>query len=181
MLVPSPVNVIWDSPQVQSTDIRPLDAELVGTIEKTSSSDDQLILSSEVELGMPLPLVSLLPRLWILDSGFAMNSTRTEISFPDGAGCSLETGIFINNQFVPAVNGESFETTDPYTQKTICTVSRGIAKDIDRAVYAATEAFAQWKKTTSQDRGRLLAKLADLVDRDADTLAKLEVLVFSDD
>lgn len=96
-----------------------------------------------------------------------------------GRQIKLNTGLFINNQFVPSVDGkETIECINPATEETICSIVAATAKDIDVAVAAAREAFnTTWGKNVSGfERARLLNKLADLMERDAQELAELEAL-----
>lgn len=109
------------------------------------------------------------------DNRTQMTMMHTEIPFPDGTSHHQPTGLLINNQFQPSADGSTFETVNPYTQKAICNVAQGKLADIDRAVAAAEGSFPKWKRTTPQERGRILHRLADLVERDADILAKIEV------
>ncbi|KAJ5488423.1 Aldehyde dehydrogenase C-terminal [Penicillium expansum] len=75
-------------------------------------------------------------------------------------------GLFINNEFVKGVDGKTFETLNPTTEKPITSVYEASEKDVDIAVKAAREAFeGAWKKVTPSDRGRMLTKLADLFER----------------
>jgi aldehyde dehydrogenase (NAD+) len=84
---------------------------------------------------------------------------------------------FINNEFVKGVDGKTFETLNPTTEKPITSVYEASEKDVDIAVKAAREAFeGAWKKVTPSDRGRMLTKLADLFERDMETLASIEAL-----
>ena len=104
-----------------------------------------------------------------------------EVTIP-GTGEKLQikyTQIFINNEFVPSVSGKKFPTVDPSTGEKICDVEEGDKADVDRAVAAAKKAFAlgsEWRLTDASARGRMLYKLAGLVERDRDYLAKLETL-----
>lgn len=84
----------------------------------------------------------------------------------------------IDGQWVESSSGETFETSDPATGEVLARVARGNAADIDRAVKAARRAFLNpaWRKMSANDRTRLLLKLADLIERDADELAVLECL-----
>ncbi|KAH8106050.1 NAD-aldehyde dehydrogenase [Cristinia sonorae] len=96
-----------------------------------------------------------------------------------GRKIQVPTGLFINNEFVPSADSkETIECIDPATESTICSVVAGSAKDIDLAVRAARHAFATtWgKHVTGFERSRLLNKLADLIERDAQQLAELECL-----
>lgn len=89
------------------------------------------------------------------------------------------TQIFINNEFVDAVSGKSFPTINPCTGKKIIDVAEGDKKDVDRAVAAAKAAFdrkSSWRQMDASARGKLLNKLADLLERDMNYLASLESL-----
>lgn len=93
--------------------------------------------------------------------------------------CHHHQQLFINNEFVPAINGKTFPTINPSTGEKICDVSEGFKEDIDRAVAAAKEAFklgSVWRTMDASARGKLVNKLADLLERDADYIAKLETL-----
>uniref|UniRef100_A0A914E3I7 Aldehyde dehydrogenase domain-containing protein n=1 Tax=Acrobeloides nanus TaxID=290746 RepID=A0A914E3I7_9BILA len=84
------------------------------------------------------------------------------------------TKIFINNEWHDAINGKTFATTNPTTGKKICNVQAGEKEDVDKAVKAAAEAFklgSPWRTMDAKDRGRLLNKLADLMERDQVYLA----------
>lgn len=86
---------------------------------------------------------------------------------------------FINNEWVDAVSGKTFATLNPCTEEVICQVSEGDKADVDIAVKAAREAFKRgsaWRIMDASDRGKLLNKLADLMERDQKYLANLETL-----
>ncbi|KAJ5178659.1 Aldehyde/histidinol dehydrogenase [Penicillium coprophilum] len=86
-------------------------------------------------------------------------------------------GLFINNEFVKGVDGKTFETLNPSNEQVITSVYEASEKDVDIAVKAAREAFeGSWKKVTPSDRGRMLTKLADLFEREMETLASIEAL-----
>lgn len=86
-------------------------------------------------------------------------------------------GLFINNEFVSGVEGTTFETINPHNEKPIVAVHEGTAKDVDIAVKAARSALnGDWKTTTPSERGRLLTRLADLLERDIETLTAIESL-----
>jgi len=88
------------------------------------------------------------------------------------------TKLFINNEWVDPVDGNSFETLNPATGETIATVAAAGPKDVDLAVKAARKALEQgpWSKLDAADRGRMLYHLADLVEEHASELATLESL-----
>nr|BAV14019.1 aldehyde dehydrogenase [Pholiota microspora] len=92
---------------------------------------------------------------------------------------TIPTGLFINNEFVPSADSqEVIHAYNPATEEIIASVVAGSAKDIDIAVAAARKAFnTTWgKNVTGWERSRLLNKLADLIERDAQELAELESL-----
>ncbi|KDR83838.1 hypothetical protein GALMADRAFT_680277 [Galerina marginata CBS 339.88] len=92
---------------------------------------------------------------------------------------TVPTGLFINNEFVASVDSqELIHATNPATEEVICSVVAGSPKDIDAAVNAARQAFkTTWgKNVTGFERSRLINKLADLIERDAQELAELETL-----
>jgi len=89
------------------------------------------------------------------------------------------TKLFIDNEWVDAVSGNTFPTVNPATGETICTVQEGDKADVDKAVAAARRAFklgSTWRTMDASARGVLLNKLADLIERDRLYLASLESL-----
>jgi aldehyde dehydrogenase (NAD+) len=89
------------------------------------------------------------------------------------------TKLLINNRWTDSESGKTFGTVNPATGKEICRVAEADAADVDRAIKAARAAFdakAPWRRMSAAERGRLLNWLADLVEKHADELAKLEAL-----
>uniref|UniRef100_A0A8D1GLP4 aldehyde dehydrogenase (NAD(+)) n=1 Tax=Sus scrofa TaxID=9823 RepID=A0A8D1GLP4_PIG len=87
--------------------------------------------------------------------------------------------IFINNEWHDAISKKTFPTVNPSTGDVICHVAEGDKEDVDRAVEAARAAFqlgSPWRRLDASDRGRLLNRLADLIERDRTYLAALETL-----
>ncbi|XP_023578729.1 retinal dehydrogenase 1-like isoform X2 [Octodon degus] len=87
------------------------------------------------------------------------------------------TKIFINNEWHDSVSGKKFPVINPATEEVICQVEEGDKADVDKAVKAAREAFAigsPWRTMDASERGRLLYKLADLIERDSVLLATME-------
>jgi aldehyde dehydrogenase (NAD+) len=89
-----------------------------------------------------------------------------------------QTQCFIGGKWLPAASGKTFETINPATEEVISQVAEGDATDVDLAVDAAREALEHgpWSKMDARDRGRLLYKLADLIEEESEELAALEVL-----
>ncbi|MEZ6109715.1 MAG: aldehyde dehydrogenase family protein [Pirellulaceae bacterium] len=89
-----------------------------------------------------------------------------------------QTECFIGGDWQPAHSGKTFETIHPATEEVIAHVAEGDAKDVDLAVKAARQAFenSDWSRMDARDRGRLMNRLADLIESEADELAALETL-----
>jgi len=88
-----------------------------------------------------------------------------------------EFPLLIDGRFVPAASGATQTAEDPATGKALGTFALGDAADIDLAVRAAAKAFAgPWSKLSHFERARLLRKLADLLEANAQLLSELEVL-----
>jgi phenylacetaldehyde dehydrogenase len=105
---------------------------------------------------------SLHPRLDALRSGFLSRPQR----------------LFIGGKWVSAQSGETLTVLDPATGRALAEVAAGGAADIDFAVKAARTAFRSgpWPSMSHAERGRLIYKLADLIEREADEIALLESL-----
>lgn len=89
------------------------------------------------------------------------------------------TKLFINNEFVDAKDGKTFDVINPATCQLIAKVHEAHAVDVDLAVQAAKQAFdrsSEWRQMDASHRGELLFKLADLIERDIAYLASLESL-----
>lgn len=89
------------------------------------------------------------------------------------------TKIFINNEWCDAVSGKTFPTINPATGEKIVDVAEGDKADVDKAVAAASAAFklgSPWRTMDASERGRLLYRLSDLIERDREYLARLETL-----
>ena len=88
------------------------------------------------------------------------------------------TKLLIDNQWTEAASGRTFATINPSTGEEICQVAEAAKEDVDRAVTAARRAFERgpWRKMAAAERGKLMNKLADLIEKHADELARLESL-----
>jgi aldehyde dehydrogenase (NAD+) len=105
-------------------------------------------------------------------------ATATESKRAALVGRDLQTRMLIDGQWCDSASGRTFATIDPATEQEIAQVAEGDAADIDRAAKAARKAFdsGPWHRMDARDRGRLLYKLADLVETHLEDLAALEVL-----
>eukprot|EP00092_Neocalanus_flemingeri_P033850 GFUD01036811.1.p1 GENE.GFUD01036811.1~~GFUD01036811.1.p1 ORF type:complete len:491 (-),score=192.76 GFUD01036811.1:186-1658(-) len=91
----------------------------------------------------------------------------------------IHTKLFINNEFVDAVSGKTFPTIDPSDEEEIAQIAEGDREDVDLAVKAARNAFqigSVWRTMDASMRGKLIFKLADLMERDKEYIAKLDVV-----
>lgn len=86
--------------------------------------------------------------------------------------------LFIDGKWCQSASGKSFETVDPSTNQVICRVAEGDAADVELAVAAARRAFdsGPWSRMSASERGRLIFKLADLIESHQEELAALESL-----
>ena len=86
--------------------------------------------------------------------------------------------MFINNQFVPSASGKTFPTYNPATGEIMAQVAEGDREDVDRAVKAARQAFENpaWADMPPSQRGRLIWKLADLLEARTEEFAQIESL-----
>jgi phenylacetaldehyde dehydrogenase len=87
-------------------------------------------------------------------------------------------GLIIDGKSVPAVSGKTFATVNPATGLELAQVAEGGVADVDAAVQAARKALGNpvWRDMSAVDRSKLLNRLADLIERDADELALLECM-----
>ena len=83
--------------------------------------------------------------------------------------------MFVNGSFVEAAEGATRTIINPATEEPLATVSEGSSRDVDLAVDAASAAFESWSETTPGDRSASLLKLAEVIERNGEELALLEV------
>ena len=99
-------------------------------------------------------------------------------SRPSAAWVAKPKKLLIDNEWVEPAGGETFAVFNPATGEEIAQCAAGEAADIDRAVKAARRAFdsGPWSTMTASERGRMIWRLADLMEAHADELAELETL-----
>ena len=105
------------------------------------------------------------------------SSTTISLTLPSGRTVSQPTSLFHSAAFhLPSDPTKTFKTLNPATGNEICTLSEGTRADVDVVVAAARAAFEgdAWADLGGVERGRLLNKLADLVEREADKFAEIE-------
>lgn len=88
----------------------------------------------------------------------------------------MQNKLFIDGRFVDAAAGGTIDVLNPHDGSLITAIAAAEAEDVDRAVQAAQRAFPAWARMAAADRGRLLLKLADLIEANAEELAQLETL-----
>lgn len=104
--------------------------------------------------------------------------TTTQFTPAETTVTPTATQLLINNCWVASESGKTFATVNPSTGEEICQVAAADATDVDKAIQAARKAFEQgpWRKMHASERGRFLYLLADLIEKNADELARLEAL-----
>jgi aldehyde dehydrogenase (NAD+) len=88
------------------------------------------------------------------------------------------TKLLIDNRWETSESGETFATCNPTTGEEICQVAAAGASDVDKAVRAARRAFERgpWRRMNASERGKMLHRLADLIETHGVELALLESL-----
>ena len=84
--------------------------------------------------------------------------------------------LYIDGTWTDPASARWLDSVNPYTGEPWAKIPHGDATDVDRAVRAARQAFeGEWSSLRPSQRGRLLLRLADLIERDAGRLAEIEV------
>lgn len=106
-----------------------------------------------------------------------MNVNTSELIKREGIQIK-QTNLLINGQFTPSHSGKTFETICPISEEVIADVALADESDVDSAVQAARNALhtGPWSRMDARERGSILYKWADLIDKHQEELAKLEVL-----
>ncbi|MGO4890433.1 betaine-aldehyde dehydrogenase [Anaerobacillus sp. MEB173] len=86
--------------------------------------------------------------------------------------------MFINGKWVDAISGQTRDIINPFNQEVIATVTEGNASDTKAAIAAARKAFDQgdWANAPATERGAIVRRIAELIERDKEELANLESL-----
>ncbi|KAI1501798.1 aldehyde dehydrogenase [Biscogniauxia marginata] len=105
-----------------------------------------------------------------------MADLKLDLTAPNGKTFALPTGLFINNEFVKSIAGDTISSINPTNEQEICKVQAAGPADIDKAVAAARAALhhESWRDISGTDRGKLMFKLADLVEQHREVLATIE-------
>src|SRR5438270_4497407 len=98
-------------------------------------------------------------------------TTATQVNIAPGK-------LLINGEWIEG--SRSFDTINPATGEVLTQIAEASADDVDRAVQAARAAFddeaGKWRKMSASERGRLLWKIADLLEQHIDEISELETL-----
>jgi aminomuconate-semialdehyde/2-hydroxymuconate-6-semialdehyde dehydrogenase len=87
---------------------------------------------------------------------------------------SVQIQNFIDGQFVEPVGRKYLNNIEPATGKAYSQVADSDARDVDLAVAAAEKAFADWSRKPAAERSEILLRIADLIERDLEKLARAE-------
>lgn len=93
-----------------------------------------------------------------------------------GKYTTLETKLFINNEFVDSSSPNKIKVFNPSTEEEICEISQALEVDMDKAVDAAKNGFEAWSSVPIDRRARCFFTLADLLEKEKDEYAYIESL-----
>lgn len=91
-------------------------------------------------------------------------------------GLQERYGLFINGQWQPASDGKTFKSYNPANGELLAECAQATDADLDLAVDSAWKAWDSWKQTTPEERAKILNKIADIIDENAEHLAMVETL-----
>jgi len=100
----------------------------------------------------------------------------SDIERAAGLASPLRHQLWIDGRFVDALSGRTLATLNPHDNSEIAQVALAGPEDVELAVAAAERAFPAWSRMAAADRGRILLRLADLIEANAEDLARLESL-----
>ena len=105
-----------------------------------------------------------------------MTQTIAKSQIPAALQGAIHTQLFIDGKFVDAESGETMATLNPHDNSEIAQIAMAGHADVDKAIHAAQRAYPKWSRMSAMDRGRILLKLADLIEANAEQLAMFESL-----
>ena len=85
-----------------------------------------------------------------------------------------EFKLFINNEWVDAADGKTFTTVNPATGEPVARLAQASAADVEKAAAAARRASEQWAALYPEERGKLMCKVAGLIQEHAEEFAQVE-------
>src|ERR1700751_3851923 len=100
----------------------------------------------------------------------------TEVIRPKAKTELRHVRMLINGAWVDSLSGMRLTVENPAKRRLIATIPRGDAADVEGAVEAAARAFAAWSKVAPRERGRLLLRVADKMEAEAEEIARMIVL-----
>ena len=95
---------------------------------------------------------------------------------PATAGDLQQAKMLIGGDWVGAKSGDTLIAENPAKRQPIATIPRGAAADVEAAVAAAAAAFRAWRRVAPRDRGRLLLRIADKLEAEAEAIARTVAL-----
>lgn len=81
---------------------------------------------------------------------------------------------YIDGAYVPAVSGKWLDNYNPSTGEVYSQIANSEAEDIENAYLAAARAFKSWSNTTTEERSKIMLKIADLIEERIEALAMAE-------
>ncbi|RJE21903.1 Aldehyde dehydrogenase [Aspergillus sclerotialis] len=107
-----------------------------------------------------------------------MKDLSVQLTAPNGRTWTQPTGLFINNEWVKSSNGYMITTINPTTEEEITSVYGATEDDINKAVAAARRALNDpaWRDLSGLDRGKMLNRLAQLIEENREILATIETI-----
>ncbi|KAI3404812.1 hypothetical protein KGF56_002385, partial [Candida oxycetoniae] len=99
---------------------------------------------------------------------------KVKVKIPTGREYEQPTGLFINNEFVYPKQKKTFDVISPTNEESITSVYEALEEDVNTAVDAARAAYDSWSTSAPEVRAKVLYRLADLIEENADLLAEIE-------
>ena len=100
----------------------------------------------------------------------------TEVIRPKAKTELRHVRMLIDGAWVDSLSGMTLTVENPAKRRLIATIPRGDAADVEGAVEAAARAFPAWSKVAPRERGRLLLRVADKMEAEAEEIARMIVL-----
>src|SRR5579872_836220 len=98
---------------------------------------------------------------------------REEVEMNMSGATPRDQKMLLGRSWVDAANGETLPVENPFDRSVIAYVPRARSPDVDRAVAAAAAAFPVWRRVPPRERGRTLIKIADVMEKEIERLARL--------
>ncbi|PWY63980.1 aldehyde dehydrogenase [Aspergillus eucalypticola CBS 122712] len=107
-----------------------------------------------------------------------MSDLFVQLTAPNGCTWMQPTGLFINNEWVKSSSGHKIASINPANSEEIISVYGATSEDVDKAVKAARAALTDpaWRDLSGLDRGKLMSRLAKLIEDNRETLATIDTI-----